>query len=478
MEIEIKAPSLNFEDHLHLQGNSRIIFSGIYGIGKTTFLKKYFSEDRQLGAYGGKVKYNTFHLFPVNYSVASNEDIFKLIKYDIVYELIKKGSPFEKEDFSYLETIKPFLCGNIHNVLAPFFLTLGPTGRNMFDFFKEQRENIAKFFKYHDGLQIDDEKTLAGYLSKTQGTEGSIYELDLYSKLIKITLERFREINKESQNVLILDDLDRIDPHHIFRLFNVFGAHFDLTRNGNENKFGFDKVIFVCDIENIANIFRNRYGENVDFAGYIDKFYSYQIHKYTNRDAVYSWLKEGLELEAYNRELSAYSLQDLCFICDILVNMMDMHEINLRNLKKVEWKKFQFKLSNRKFERAWFPKIGVFLSFIVGDSEVLLKKIENCQRKYISSNRTQFGEEADSSKGYLFWYLLPISEFLTHNLKIGIGYSAKIKEYANVSIPYNLQHEGHSIIGVENGNRTIDSDQYLWSKLFDAVSVLKANRII
>ncbi len=48
--------------------------------------------------------------------------------------------------------------------------------------------------------------------------------------------------------VRILDDLDRIDTEHIFRLLNVFVAQVDVVGKGeNDNKFGFDKVIFVCD---------------------------------------------------------------------------------------------------------------------------------------------------------------------------------------------------------------------------------------
>jgi hypothetical protein len=49
-----------------------------------------------------------------------------------------------------------------------------------------------------------------------------------------------------------------------------------------DNKFGFDRVILVCDIQNIRNIFKHRYEADVDFNGYIDKFYSTDIFHFQN----------------------------------------------------------------------------------------------------------------------------------------------------------------------------------------------------
>ena len=46
------------------------------------------------------------------------------------------------------------------------------------------------------------------------------------------------EIRNKKKNVLVIDDLDRIDPEHIFRILNILSVHnnhFD-----SENKFSFD----------------------------------------------------------------------------------------------------------------------------------------------------------------------------------------------------------------------------------------------
>ena len=54
-----------FIQHLLLKDNERIIFSGKFGHGKTTFLKEFFDVKNQQG-YFKKQRYNTFFLYPVN----------------------------------------------------------------------------------------------------------------------------------------------------------------------------------------------------------------------------------------------------------------------------------------------------------------------------------------------------------------------------------------------------------------------------
>jgi hypothetical protein len=134
--------------------------------------------------------------------------------------------------------------------------------------------------------------------------EGTIYENDIVTKSISTSIEKLKRENinteevdenaKEKEVILIIDDLDRLDPEHVFRLFNVFASHFDnYEKDGKKNKFGFDKVLFVCDIKNIRNIFHHKYGSDVDFNGYIDKFYSSEIYHFDNRKAIVSILKKS-----------------------------------------------------------------------------------------------------------------------------------------------------------------------------------------
>lgn len=81
-------PTRDFHTHLQ-EDNFRILFSGIYGIGKTTFLKYFFDQKFQSESMEG-IKYETIFLTPVNYSICNNEDIFKYIKADILCDLCNR----------------------------------------------------------------------------------------------------------------------------------------------------------------------------------------------------------------------------------------------------------------------------------------------------------------------------------------------------------------------------------------------------
>lgn len=87
MKFKLDKPLESFNKHLAINENKSLIFSGSFGTGKTYFLKEYFENS---------TKFHSIHLYPVNYSVASNEDIFELIKYDILFSLLEKNLEFEK----------------------------------------------------------------------------------------------------------------------------------------------------------------------------------------------------------------------------------------------------------------------------------------------------------------------------------------------------------------------------------------------
>ena len=103
---------------------------------------------------------------------------------------------------------------------------------------------------------------------------GDTSEPDLLSAVLS---EKIQELKDGKESVLVLDDLDRIDPEHIFRILNVFSAHLHDFSDGeerNKNKFGFDRVVLVGDYENLRKIFHHKYGPDTDYRGYMDKFYS------------------------------------------------------------------------------------------------------------------------------------------------------------------------------------------------------------
>ncbi|MFT5602845.1 MAG: hypothetical protein ACI9N1_003106 [Flavobacteriales bacterium] len=100
------------------------------------------------------------------------------------------------------------------------------------------------------------------------------------------------------KNVLIIDDMDRILPDHLFRILNVISAHSGSYYYDNEedkNKFGFDKVIIVGDIQNFESSFKHNYGDQFDFFGYIDKFYSIEPFPYDNSKTIQELLNRDFE---------------------------------------------------------------------------------------------------------------------------------------------------------------------------------------
>lgn len=273
-----------FLNHLQLIGNDRIIFSGIFGIGKTTFLNHFFSRIEV------KEKYNAFHLFPVNYAVLNNEDIFKFIKYDILYEMLSRKMIDIKGSTAFLKDQPSFIKNNSINIISLFLLLIPKMGKQLFQLKQEIEKLHKEFISYNSGASGDKGKTISNLISSSNKNDGDLHEFNIVTEIIHSTLIKLKKDGKE--NILILDDLDRIDPNHIFRIFNVFAAHFDTHNHKNKNKFGFDKIIFACDIKNIRNVYSHFYGIDTDFNGYVDKFYSRKIFNFDNHRSITIFLEK------------------------------------------------------------------------------------------------------------------------------------------------------------------------------------------
>ena len=266
----------DFKSHLESPNNFRILFSGPFGVGKTYFLKEFFENNKK--------EYETFHLFPVNYHIASNEDIVKLLKYDILKLLVrKKLVDFDKiESSEWWKSAKGFGYDKFREILLSSALGFGEKWAEKagFDF-----ENIKKLYK--------DYKEIENSANEKNKEIKSFYE-DISNEWFTFNQEEFltkfiREIIKKQKDklgkkfVLIIDDLDRLDPEHLFRVINVFAGFNDICEeNGEHNKFGFDKVIFVADYDNLKSLYYKKYGQTTDFSGYIDKLFSIEVWEFSN----------------------------------------------------------------------------------------------------------------------------------------------------------------------------------------------------
>ena len=328
-EIKIEKPISDFLEHL--TSNNRILFSGKFGIGKTFFLKEFFQISEI------KEKYNVFHLFPVNYQIATNEDIFELIKYDILYHLFGfDWIKIDVENFPKLLVAQSYLINNGISVFSKILKCIPLFGIDKAERAIETLLNIQKdFLRYYNEINQNDVTLLDNFREQIEKKKGSLYEFDIISEFIYENLSNCNsdiEEGKHRENVLIIDDLDRIDPDHIFRLLNVFSAHID--KGDGSNKFGFDKIIFVCDINNIRNIFAAKYGQQTDFSGYIDKFYSSHIFYFDNKTAISDFVSKIManNLDKSRSKQSNFYTSEIECIKDIMYLFVEGNVINLRQI--------------------------------------------------------------------------------------------------------------------------------------------------
>lgn len=367
----------SFLQHLELSDNDRILFSGMFGIGKTTFLNHFFNQSEILN------KYNVFHLYPVNYSILSNGDIFKYIKYDILYNMLERKMLQNKSNLDFLAAEPSFVRKNLVNITSLLLLLIPKMGKQLYQL-KEEIQNLHRVFLEFKITDEEENEAINKLINSYTKSDGELYEFNTVTKIIHSKLSSLKQ-----ENILIIDDLDRIDPKHIFRLFNVFAAHFD-TKNDDKNKFGFDKIIFVCDVKNIRNIYKHVYGIHTDFNGYIDKFYSREVFHFDNVVNIKNILKQIFNQTTFLGDTPQHTewLNKNHFLIETLVlifsNLLIAGEINLRNILKNYKKEINLKqrlislentggITDRRFR--FFQLIRIVSSYFV-DSDSLKSSVE------------------------------------------------------------------------------------------------------
>lgn len=375
-----ETPENDFQSHLGIADNNRIIFSGHFGSGKTTFLKYFFENNKD--------KYEGFRLAPVNYSISQNDDILQYIKYDILYELLRKPHiEVSNDDVSGIYLITKKEIEGIFKVLLSGFNIIGHDLEKIYDKLKELKVLLDEKQK-----SINEQDAFGEFLSQIEEKKGSLFENDIIATLVEKVLKRYNEsTNKE--NILIIDDIDRLDPEHTFRILNIFSAHFDeelYYRQGKLNKFGFDKIILVFDCENLKSLFASKYGIDADFNGYIDKFYSREIFFFNNRTILKNHIRAiilKMNVDAQNIEHFGRNNEDV--LERIIVESMLSGLSNLRNLKRVVGANIEKNVSE--FDKAFYGvsrSVSFFLIkllyFLFGTSENIVHIIEGLEKLKIN----------------------------------------------------------------------------------------------
>ncbi len=365
--LEMKFPVGRFDAHIQNPKNTKILFSAPYGQGKSTFLDVYFKTKAN--------EYNVFRVFPVNYSVASNEDIFRYIKSDILCQLLLKGVEFDLNKITYSDAFLRHVKDNPVKVFAPFLQSIPKIGKQIYDVFELVRKNVRQ----------DDKTDAAKFVKDVYEQEGGVFEDNFFTQLTRQLLSKYHE-NHGGENVLIIDDLDRMDPAHIFRMLNVISAHYDTYRlldDQEHNKFGFDKIIIVCDLENVRYIFQHRYGTKTDFIGYINKFYSTEKFDFNNKEEylnlIRSFKQHSYVSPEYQTVFNCFEFVSRCLI--------ESNQLSLREILKMQtfpfWdqlKNVQLELQNRDspyFARCAFTPV-LFLYSKLGSIDSMVQRFEKC----------------------------------------------------------------------------------------------------
>lgn len=313
--IDLKEKIKDFAQYLAT--TDRIILSAKFGDGKTYLLNQLRSNEEL------SKDYKFFTIYPVNYSVAKNEDIFEYIKRDIIIQLDKDGV-LDKVD---LDAVFNSLF-NFEDIkaLVSFLLSFVPGG----SFYDKVFQKFCDKKKEYDGKKHTKDK----YLASFSQIKGGIYENDGYTSLIRNAIEWMKEDHamngpewKKKKAVLIIEDLDRLDPKHLFRILNVLSAHIDDTSTPDivTNKFGFDNIVLVMDYETTSHIFHHFYGKDACYEGYMSKFLSREPFRYSIQPFIAMFIERDI-----SKALG---------ISQIFMNFskfwLKIHELSVRDLKKL-----------------------------------------------------------------------------------------------------------------------------------------------
>ncbi|MBQ6723815.1 MAG: hypothetical protein IJQ84_04795 [Paludibacteraceae bacterium] len=282
---------------LHLQTHHRTILSARYGDGKSYFLQRFMeNEDVQ-------EQFVFLRLFPVNYQVVENKDIFDLIKYDLIFQLFISGMIEPKEPIEDKILLPWFIMTNGEKVASWVSKICGMIGVDYPEFntavlAMDALSTIVNWKKEYEAFKKNTEPDgeISVFLKKMDSFY--LYETDAATTFIKETIAAFKEKHEGKKVVLMIEDMDRLDPAHLFRILNVLSAQVDyayrygISSNSETvagNKFGVDNVLLVMDYGNTQSIYQYLYGKDADFKGYIHKFISHKYFTYSFEQEKYDY---------------------------------------------------------------------------------------------------------------------------------------------------------------------------------------------
>lgn len=295
----------------HLINNARTILSARFGDGKSFFLNRVIETSAEDTTY--------IVVHPVHYQVSDNKDIFELVKRDILLQMIGQGMIAEDYEITediilsfYLQHNTTDIAKNLLSSLfevAPNIASASPVANCLGGFggiaFSSVISGINRlrtgYKSFKDKLSINTDDTVLEYFfQNTDKLKNSPIESDAITAIIRENIKKWKE--KENKRVvLVFEDMDRLDPAHLFRIMNVLSAQIDANctideHNSGEmqNRFGVDNVVLILHYDNLKSIFHHIYGAETNFKGYIHKFAPKEYFRYSLKGERHSYLMERL----------------------------------------------------------------------------------------------------------------------------------------------------------------------------------------
>ena len=448
--ISIDVPKTDFEKFL-TEDNKRVFFSGRFGIGKTFFLQKFFEERTS--------EYDVYHLFPVNYQISSNENIVEFLKYDILVELLKKyPEAFVAENVKgFKGNFKIFAAfwkdqglgtrlsksaiDTLSSIPDPFSQVLGRLGRPISALF-----TLKKDFEEFKQDYLSSDGRIAGKFMKAIESENNLAATDHISHLLYEKIGQLKISGEtKKRSVLILDDFDRIDPEHTFRILNILSAHME---GDEENKFGFDHIIIVGSLENLQRIFHHKYGAETDFLGYLDKFFTIEPYHFDNALAIAARIPQLLRSIQYEDKDLERAMEDdrtlKRFLEKILLQALSAKVMNLRQLYRpikyplLELKETMFSKGMLNNHIDLCVDIGIRLLIgIYANAEIFLKSLET-----IRNNISGYSSR-ENTRHYMQWSNLMLKRMVpVHD----VGNKPWLGEYKLVVVDIGLDSSDQNIV--------------------------------
>ena len=261
--------------------NNRCILSAPFGEGKSYFLNEFIKSQVD--------DYDFIKIYPTNYQVCDNRDMLEYIKRDILFGLIALDNTIiDGFDLTKLGILRKAILESKDGVAECVpDINASVFGIGFTTSLGKVINTLSKIWESCEKYSDVEGNPYKEYLLSFDNQKGGIYELDAVANLICSLVQTRQE--KGRKMVLVIEDLDRIDPGQIFRILNVLSAHMTYTNgydDGVKNKFNFDRILLLCDFKNIEKIYYHLYGENTDFKGYISKFSAVRPFEYSIRDKI------------------------------------------------------------------------------------------------------------------------------------------------------------------------------------------------